>query len=54
MVSKKELSSEGMDTVNKKSSNSTVVLTAHGEVHTHKEAQVFVHDLNLERKLSYR
>ena len=25
----------------------TVVLTANGEVHTHEEAQVFVHDLNL-------
>ena len=25
----------------------TAVLTARGEVHTHKEAQVFVHDLNL-------
>ena len=26
---------------------STVVLTANGEVHTNEEAQVFVHDLNL-------
>ena len=26
--------------------NPTVVLTANGEVHTHEEAQVFVHDLN--------
>ena len=35
-----------MDTV-KRSRNSTVVLTAKGEVHTHEEAQVFVHNLNL-------
>ena len=46
MMSKKEISSEEMDTV-KRSRNSTVVLTANGEVHTHEEAQVFVHDLNL-------
>ena len=38
-------SSGEMDTV-KKSRNPTVVLTANGEVLTHKEAQVFVHDLN--------
>ena len=30
----------------KRSRNPTVVLTAHGEVHTHEEALVFVHDLN--------
>ena len=30
----------------KKSRNPTVVLTTDGEVHTHEEAQVFVHDLN--------
>ena len=45
MMSKKELSSEEMGTV-KRSRKHTVVLTAHGEVHTHEEAQVFVHDLN--------
>ena len=31
----------------KRSTTPTVVLTANGEVHTHEEAQVFVHDLNL-------
>ena len=46
MMSKKDLSSEEMGTV-KRSRNPTVVLTANGEVHTHEEAQVFVHDLNL-------
>ena len=46
MMSKKELSSGEMDTV-KRSRTPTVVLTAHGEVQTHEEAQVFVHDLNL-------
>ena len=45
MMSKKESSSEEMGTV-KRSRNPTVVLTADGEVHTHEEAQVFVHDLN--------
>ena len=45
MVSTKELSSEEMGAV-KRSRNLTVLLTAAGEVHTHKEAQVFVHDLN--------
>ena len=34
-----------MDTV-KRSRTLSVVLTATGEVHTHEEAQVFVHDLN--------
>ena len=33
-----------MDTV--KRSRTPVVLTPGGEVHTHEEAQVFVHDLN--------
>ena len=46
MMSKKELSSDEMDTV-KRSRTPTVVLTVSGEVHTHEEAQVFVHDLNL-------
>ena len=45
MKSNKELSSEEMGTV-KSSRNPTVVLTANGEVDTHEEAQVFVHDLN--------
>ena len=45
MMSKKELSSEEMGTV-KRSRTPTVVLTANGEVRTHEEAQVFVHDLN--------
>ena len=45
MVSKKESSSEEMGTV-KRSRTPTVVLTANGEVRTHEEAQVFVHDLN--------
>ena len=45
MMSKKELSSEEMGTVNR-FRDPTVVLTANGEVHTHEEAQVFVHDLN--------
>ena len=45
VMSKKELSSEEMGTV-KRSRTPTVVLTANGEVHTHEEAQVFVHDLN--------
>ena len=45
MMSKKELSSEEMGTV-KRSSNPAVVLTANGEVQTHDEAQVFVHNLN--------
>ena len=35
-----------MDTV-KRSRTPAVVLTANGEVHTHEEAKVFVHDLNL-------
>ena len=45
MMSKKELSSEEMGTV-KRSRTPTVVLTASGEVRTHEEAHVFVHDLN--------
>ena len=45
MMSKKELSSAEMGTV-KKSRTPTIVLTANGEVRTHEEAQMFVHDLN--------
>ena len=45
MLSKKEISAEELWTV-KRSRTPTVVLTANGEVHTHEEVQVFVHDLN--------
>ena len=45
MMSKKKISSEEMGTV-KRSRNPAIMLTAYGEVHTHEEAQVFVHDLN--------
>ena len=45
MMSKKEASSEKMGTV-RRSRNPPAVLTANWEVHTHEEAQVFVHDLN--------
>ena len=44
-MSKRDLSAEDLGTV-KMSRNPTAVLTASGEVHTHEEAQVFVHDLN--------
>ena len=46
MLSKKDLSSDELDTL-RRSRNTTVVLTANGEVHTNEEAQVHVHDLNL-------
>ena len=46
MLSKKESSSEELDTL-RRSRNPTVVLTANGELHTHEDAQVYVHDLNL-------
>ena len=46
MMSKKELSSEEMDTV-KRSRTPTVVLTAKEEGHTHEEAQVFDECLKL-------
>ena len=45
MMSKKEKSSEEMETV-QRSRTPTGVLTVNGEVHTHEEAQVFVHGLN--------
>ena len=45
MMSKKELSSEESWRVTR-SRTPNVVLTENGEVHTHEEAQVFVHDLN--------
>ena len=46
MTSRKESSSDELDTL-RRSRNSTVVLTANGEMHSREEAQVFVHDLNL-------
>ena len=46
MMSKKELSSDELDTL-RRSRNPTVVLTASGEVHTNEEAQIYVHGLNL-------
>ena len=46
LMSKINLSSGEMDTV-KKVQIPDIVLTANGEVQTHEEAQVFVHDLNL-------
>ena len=42
----RKISSDELDTL-RRSRNPVVVLTANGEVHTHEEAQVFVHDLNL-------
>ena len=45
MMSKKELSLEELWRVIR-SRTPNVVLTENGEVHTHEEAQVFVHDLN--------
>ena len=58
MLNKKDLNSDELDTL-RRSRTLTVKLTANGEVHTHEEAQVFVHDLNLcnysrKRLLSYR
>ena len=46
MKSNKESNSEEMDTL-RRSRTFTVVLAASGEVHSHEEAQVFVHDFNL-------
>ena len=46
MLSKKDLSSDEMDTL-RRSRTSTVVVTANGEVQTNEEAQVYVHDLGL-------
>ena len=46
MPSKKDLSSDEMDTV-RRSKNPTTVVTANGEVQRNKEAQVHVHDLDL-------
>ena len=44
MLSKKDLSSEELETL-RRSRTPTVVVTANGEVQTHEEAQVCVHDL---------
>ena len=46
MLSKKDLSSDEMDTLRRSRILSTVV-TASEEVQTNKEAQVYVHDLDL-------
>ena len=45
MMSKKDLSSEEFCTL-ERSRTPTVVFTASGEVHTHEETQVFLHELN--------
>ena len=46
MLSKRDLSSDELDTL-RRSRNTTVVLTANGEVQTNEEAQENVHDLDL-------
>ena len=46
MLSKKDLSSDEMETL-VRSGNPTTVVTATGEVQTSEEAQVYVHDLDL-------
>ena len=46
MLSKKDLSSEEMETL-RRSKNPTTVVTANGEVQTNQEAQVYGHDLDL-------
>ena len=46
MLSKKDLSSDEMDTL-RRSRNPTRAVTANGEVQTNEEAQVYVHDLDL-------
>ena len=46
MLSKKDLSSDAMDTL-RRSRNPTTVVTANGEVQTNEEAQVYVHDIDL-------
>ena len=46
MLSKKNLSLAEMDTL-QRSRNPTTVVTANGEVQTNREAQVYVHDLDL-------
>ena len=46
MLSKKDPSSDEMDTL-RRSRNPTTVVTANGEVQTNEEAQVYVQDLDL-------
>ena len=46
MLSKKDLSSSELDTL-RRSRNTTVVVTANGEVQTNEEAQLYVRDLDL-------
>ena len=46
MLSKKDLSSDELDIL-LRSRNTTVGVTANGEVQTNEEAQVYVHDLDL-------
>ena len=46
MLNKKDLSSDELDIL-RRSRDSTVVVTANGEVQTKEEAHVFVHDLDL-------
>ena len=46
MLSKKDLSSNEIDTL-RRSRNPTTVVTANGEVQTNEEAQIYVHDLDL-------
>ena len=46
MLSKKDLSSDEMDTL-RKSKNPTTVVTANGEMQTNEESQVYVYDLDL-------
>ena len=46
MLSKKDLSSDEMDTL-QRSRNPSTVITANGEVQTNEEAHVCVHDLDL-------
>ena len=46
MLSKKDLSSDELDTL-RRSRNPTTVMTASGEVQTNEEAQVYVQDLDL-------
>ena len=46
MLSKKDLSSDEMNTL-RRSRTSTTVMSANGEVQTNEEAQVYVHDLYL-------
>ena len=46
MLSKKDVSSDEMDTL-RRSRNPTTVVTANGEVQTNQEAQVYVPDLDL-------